>query len=215
MRVKDANSVFNHAIVGGSEYGWRCWPHARWLDYESEHAYGSVVFSTADGMLYEATVTSKDDTVKPYRWVNLDWSDAALKESKSRNIDHGVAWDDVRWVDLELWEDFDAKARALWCGQQPDPRILVPIDLPDDVLLHLALEAHKQDITLNELVSRLLRAEIDAHQALNDNVEQDVSASDIEDFRELCTRPHETENDDTSTSDVEHSEYWQDTDRNR
>lgn len=215
MKVRDANVVFDHKIVGGSEYYWRCWPHARWLDYESEHAHGSVVFDTSNGILYEATVTSKDDSVKPYRWINSIWRFAMELEARERKIDPSVAWDDVHWVDLELWEDFDAKARALWVGEQPDPRVSVPIDLPDDVLLHLALEAHKQDITLNELVSRVLRAEIEAHKALNDPLEQDVQEPDVEDFRDLCVRPHETENDDTSTSDVEHSEYWYDTDRNR
>ena len=216
MKIEQANTVFKHKITGGSEYGWRCWPNARFMDYESEHAYGSVVFSTVDQTLYEATVCWRDDERGvPYRWLNPETQDAMFAESEERGVDKYIAWDPVKWVDLELWEDFATKAGDIFNGREPDSRISVPLDLSDDMLLRLALEAHNQDITLNELVGRLLQAEIDAHVTLNDLDDVEVARGVRDEFRELCLRPHQTENDDTSTSDVEHSQYWHDTDRNR
>lgn len=45
-----------------------------------------------------------------------------------------------------------------------DPEVTyvdVPINLPDDVLLKLALMAHEQDITLNEFCRKIVREELD------------------------------------------------------
>lgn len=207
MKVKDANSVFEHAIVGGSEYGWQCWPHARWLDYESEYAHGSVVFSTATGILYEATVTPKDDANVAYRWVNPVWRTAMELEAERRGVDPSKAWDDVQWVDCEVEDDWADKARALWRGEQPDTRISVPLEIDDEVFMQLARAAHERDITLNAMVEELLRAEIDAHKMLHDR-----------DGADEPIPPTVTEAlsaDDRSPSEIEHSSYWYDTDRNR
>jgi len=38
---------------------------------------------------------------------------------------------------------------------------LIALDLPDDAILKLALEAHKKDITLNEYINRYLRSYIE------------------------------------------------------
>jgi predicted component of type VI protein secretion system len=37
------------------------------------------------------------------------------------------------------------------------------LDLPDDLLLHAALEAHRQNITLNEYINNALREMIDEY----------------------------------------------------
>lgn len=201
MKLENANTVFSHRVTGGSEYCWQCWPNARYMDYESDYAHGSVVFSTVDGMIYEATVTHKEDdyTIGPYRWVNPAWKSAHDTEAKKRGVDPREAWDDVRWVDLEVWDDFAEKAGAMFNGRAFDTRIVVPIDLDDATMLRLCLEAHKQDITLNQLVERILRAEIEAAGLIED---RDVAEAN----RELQS---------VTQGDIEHSSHWYDTDRNR
>lgn len=45
-----------------------------------------------------------------------------------------------------------------------DPEVVyvdVPINLPDDVLLDLAMMAHKRDITLNQLCREIVQTEMD------------------------------------------------------
>ena len=46
---------------------------------------------------------------------------------------------------------------------QNDNRVDVELDLEEDVILHLALEAHKRDITLNKMVEILLQEVIDRY----------------------------------------------------
>ena len=45
-----------------------------------------------------------------------------------------------------------------------DNRVTIKIDLEEDVLYQLMLRAHEQDITLNQLVDRILREFIDEHE---------------------------------------------------
>jgi predicted HicB family RNase H-like nuclease len=45
-----------------------------------------------------------------------------------------------------------------------DNRETIEIDLDHDLLFQLMLEAHNQDITLNQLVENILRKYIDEHE---------------------------------------------------
>jgi len=168
MKLAQVNEAFNHMITSGSEHGWKCFPDARYLDYESDYAHVSVLYSTVTQEIYQADASIKIDMwandEKPYRWTNPSWKDAYLTEAKERNIDPDQAWDDVKYVELEVAEDFLEKATAMFNGDEWDSRIQVPLDLDDDLLLHLAMEAHKRDITLNKMVEIVLQEAIDRHR---------------------------------------------------
>jgi predicted HicB family RNase H-like nuclease len=45
-----------------------------------------------------------------------------------------------------------------------DNRVTIKIDLEEDVLYQLMLRAHEQDITLNQMVERILREYIDEYE---------------------------------------------------
>lgn len=83
-----------------------------------------------------------------------------------RFVDPNVAWDDVKWVDLETEEDFLEKATAIFNGQPFDERIIVPIDLDDETLLQLSRAAHERDITLNKMIELALQDTIDNYQEI-------------------------------------------------
>jgi len=157
MHLSKVNEALDHQITGGSEYQWECYGFSvRFLDYESDHAHATVVFDTTTQTVYEATVTSKDETVRPYRWFNPDTKQKYLDECKDRNIDPNEAWDDVKWVDLEIVEDFLTKAGAIFNGESFDERVQVPIDLNRDELFRLMKIAHERDMTFNKLVEEIL-----------------------------------------------------------
>jgi hypothetical protein len=171
MKLAQINEALNHQITGGSEYGWHCFPDARFLDYESEYAHVSILYSTTDQTVYQADTSikrdmwSKDERYdKPYRWTNPLFKDAYLNEAKERNVDPNQAWDDVKWTELETDEDFLEKAHAMFNGEEWDDRIQVPLDLEDDLLLSIAMEAHKRDITLNKMVEIILQEAIDQYK---------------------------------------------------
>lgn len=168
MKLASVNEALDHRIVGGSEYHWNCYgTNVRFLDYESDHAHASAVFDTSTHEVYEITVNDKtdysndSDSHRPYRWLNPEHKDKYLAECSKKNIKSDVAWDDIRWVDLEVEEDFLEKAHAVFNNLSFDKRVKVPVDLDDDLMLHLCLEAHKRDITLNEMVELLLQQVID------------------------------------------------------
>jgi hypothetical protein len=171
MKLSRINEAMNHQITGGSEYQWQCFPDARFLDYESDYAQVSILYSTVDQTVYQADTSIKRDMwskdEKPYRWTNPLFKDAYLNEAKERNIDPDQAWDDVKWVELEVAEDFLEKAQAMFNGDEWDSRIQVPLDLDNDLLLQLAMEAHKRDITLNKMVEIVLQQAIDTHKGIS------------------------------------------------
>jgi hypothetical protein len=172
MHLSKVNEALNHRITGGSEYQWNCYGYnVRFLDFESEYAHASVLFDTVTQEVYEANITAKNDNDDnlpgPYRWLNPVTKDVYLAECKVRNIDPTNAWDNTHWVDLEVEEDFLIKANAVFNNLPFDKRVTVPLDLDDSTLLQLALEAHKRDITINQMVEIVLKKAIDFHKGVN------------------------------------------------
>ena len=168
MKLNEVNEVLDHKITSGSDYQWNCYPDGRYLDYESDFAHVSVLYSTTDQTVYQAEVSVKreawDEDKKPYRWLNPDYKDALYKESKKRKVDTDIAWDDVKWIDLEMAEDFLEKATAIFNGEEYDTRVKIEFDLDDSSILQLATEAHKRDITLNKMIEIILQEVIDRHR---------------------------------------------------
>ena len=172
MHLSQINELTNHRITEGSEYGWNCYPNARFLNYESEFAYVSVLYSTETQEIYEADVSIKtvnwfdeDKDMRPYRWLNPEFKDAMIAEAKSRKVKWKKAWDDVKWIDLESADDFLEKALAIFNGDDSfDKRIQVPLDLNEDEILKIALMAHKRDITLNKMVEEIIQLAIEKHK---------------------------------------------------
>lgn len=165
MHLSKVNEALGHRITGGSEYHWQCYgPDVRFLDFESEHAHASALFDTMTQEVYEVTLSSKDESIRPYRWLNPETKQDYLAECKTRNIDPHCAWDDVNYVDLETEEDFLDKAEAIINGKSFDTRVQVPIELDDSELFHLMKMAHERDITFNELVEDILWGVINAEK---------------------------------------------------
>jgi len=161
MKLGNVNDALDHSITGGSEYQWKCYgDNARFLDYESDYAHASVIFDATNQTVYQAEVSAKDDgednLPRPYRWINPAFRKAYQDECDERNIRFDSAWDDVTWVDLETADDWLKKSHALFNNLPFDKRVEVPLELDDNLILQLALEAHKKDITINKLVELLL-----------------------------------------------------------
>ena len=168
MKLSEVNQALDHKITSGSDYQWNCYPDSRYLDYESDFAHVSVIYSTDDQTVYQAEISIKreawDEDKKPYRWLNPDYKDALYKESKKRKVDPDQAWDDVKWIDLEMEEDFLEKATAIFSGEEFDTRVKVEFDLDDRSILKLATEAHRRDVTLNKMIEIILQEVIDNHR---------------------------------------------------
>ena len=163
MLLSTVNIAFDHKITGGSDYQWSCYgADSRHMDYESEFADATVVFDGKNQEIYEAVVYPKsEDMPAPYRWINPEYLAAYKRECHKKQVDPYRAWDDVKWFDLELESDWLEKAQAIFNNLPFDRRIQVPLDLEDDLVLQLALAAHKRDVTLNKMVEIILKNIID------------------------------------------------------
>ena len=92
MHLSKINNTFKHRISGGDEYLWTCWPDARFIEYESEHAHASVVFSSLTQIVYNAEISVKpinntEDKYPPYRWLNPRFKDALPNTVKVESIE--------------------------------------------------------------------------------------------------------------------------------
>jgi len=157
MNLSTVNNAMNNKITSGSEYCWKCYgANARHLDYESEFADVTVVYDSTNQFVYEASVYAKNDDSKLYRWIDPSYRGYFVAECQERKIDTARAWDEAVWCDLEVEEDWLEKATAIFNGLQFDKGILVPIDLDDGIMLSIAMEAHRRNITLNAYINELL-----------------------------------------------------------
>lgn len=161
MNLAQVNEAMHHKITGGSEYGWHCWPDARFLDYEGDYAHVSVVFNSQTQEIYSAEINDKKNAHKPYRWMNPVFKDNYLNECEERGADPNQAWDDTYWYDLETEEDWLDKATAMFAGEEFDTRVQIPLTLSKDELHKLMEMAHERDVTLNKMVEIILEEMIE------------------------------------------------------
>ena len=166
ITMKEWMELVNYRITEGSDFGWQCYGHnAYQLDsWNGLHDDGGfsfcITFDTKDQTVYEVQVHDYTNR-RAYRMINEDFQKKHRKEAKRRDIDMNEAWDDVNYTDLEIDDDFIQKCLAIKAGENYSTDISVPLDLPDELLLEAALNAHRQNITLNEYINNALRDLVD------------------------------------------------------
>lgn len=180
MTLKDYMEVVGYRVTEGSEYIWQSFgANAYRLSSWSGAFTGSavsenqpdysieVVFDTANQTVYQVEAHDYENN-RAYRLTNPDFLEAFNNESKERNIDPKEAWDDVKFVDLELATDFLEKAKAISLGEDYDTRVEIPLELDDDLLFLALKDAHAKDMTFNQYVEEVLRVFIEDQEKLKE-----------------------------------------------
>lgn len=157
--------MVQYRITEGSDYGWQCFGY---------NAYSlSSWDGNQDGTSFEITFDTKDQTVyvleahdfanqKAYRWIAPTYRPQHDLEVSDRNLDN-QAWDDVNYIDLEVFDDWFEKAAAIYNGEPYDERVQVPIDFTDEELLLYMKAAHEKDMSFNQFVEEALRHAIEEY----------------------------------------------------
>jgi hypothetical protein len=159
ITLKQWLELADYRITEGSDYR-----------FFSDHAYSltawngdhngyslEIIFDQQTQVVYAVEACDYKHN-RAYRLINPDYAD----------LDHDKnAWDDTKWVDLDVDDDFMEKALAIKSGEDYDTRVTIQLDLPHDLLHKLMLMAHKADMTLNEFVVELLQNAIDNREVLN------------------------------------------------
>ncbi len=167
--LKDWMEVVQYKVTEGSEYGWTCFGYNAYsLDYWSgdQNGYGmSIVFDRKTQEVYEVQVCDyAEESPVAYRYINPDYQEAYKQECKTRGATD-EAWEEVKWIDLELFEDWVQKATAIRDGFEYDKRIMIPLTLEDEEFAVLAKMAHEADMSLNQFVEKILIEEIERLKA--------------------------------------------------
>lgn len=174
ITLKQWMELVNYRISEGGEYCWNCYGHNAYsLSYwngihDTGGVSSNIVFDTASQTVYEVDVCDYTNS-RAYRLVNPDYAVQRQKESDERNstsyYDIDEAWENVKYVDLEVAEDFIEKCQAIVQGRAYDTRVVIPLELSDSDMLLLYRLAHEADLSLNAYVEKMLRAAIEQHDA--------------------------------------------------
>jgi len=168
ITLKQFLETIDYRITEGSEFHWQCYgPNAYCLDsWDGKHDDGTsfqVTFDRDTQTVYQ--VEAHDfGRRKAYRYINPEFANAHRDEAFKRGVDADEAYDDVKFVDLEVEEDWLEKAHAIANGESYDERVSIPLDLEHNELFKLMTLAHEQDITLNQLMVEILTEAMNRRQ---------------------------------------------------
>lgn len=168
ITLKEWMEIVNYRITEGSAYGWQCYGHDAymldsWNGEHDGHSF-SIIFDTKTQVVYEAQAHDYVHN-RAYRMINEDFRKKNKKEARRRSVNKDEAWDDVRYVDLDVDDDFIQKCLAIREGEDYDTRVSMPLDFTDQELLEYMKLAHERDITFNQLVEQALRHAINQAEA--------------------------------------------------
>lgn len=168
ITLKDFMETVNYRITEGGPYGWQCFgPNAYCLDSWNGDQNGhtvSICFDTKTQEVYQVQAYDYKNE-RAYRMTNPEYKNKFDKECSDKDI-LDMAWEDdegnpVKYVDLDVAEDFIEKARCIVKEEDYDTRVQVPVDFTDEELLIYMKMAHERDMTFNEFVEMALKAAID------------------------------------------------------
>lgn len=149
-------------ISGGSEYLWNSFGNnVRTIESSVLNRYSaSATFDTETNEVYMVEAHDEDLEIS-FRMINPDYINAYIDECEQRNVNFGIAYDQVRYIDLDHEEDMLEKINAIVNGEEYDTRVLLKLNLPEDIILALALQAHELDITLNDHMCNIIMEEVE------------------------------------------------------
>lgn len=157
--------VCKYQIVDGECFQWSCYgPNARYLILGSEHATVDVVFDSVTKTIYEVQVlarrNSDTDKFAAYLLFNPKFKAVYINECAARNVDPLVVCDDDRFIEIEDEQVFLSKLECVFDGTDFDSRAVVALQLTESEYETLAHMASTLEITLDQLVERILREAI-------------------------------------------------------
>lgn len=168
ITLKQFMETVDYRITEGSTYQWQCFgPNAYTLDSWNGEQDGhtvSIIFDTRDQTVYQVMAYDYSRT-RAYRMTNPDFKADFDAECEDRDVlDQAWELDDgtpVKYVDLDVVEDFMEKARAIVNDEEYDTRVQVPVEFTDEELLTYMKMAHERDMTFNQFVEMALREAIE------------------------------------------------------
>ncbi len=175
ITLKDFMEIVDYRITEGSDYGWQCFGHNAyrldsWNGDQNGHTV-SIVFDTKTQEVYQIEAFDYANE-RAYRMTNPDYKSEFDLECQDRDV-LDVAWEDdegnpIKYVDLDVVDDFIEKAQAIVNGEDYDTRVQVPVEFTDEELFKYMKFAHEKDMTFNQLVEEAIKSAIEHHKVTGD-----------------------------------------------
>ena len=168
LKLKDFLNVVDFRVTDSGKFLWPCYgENALALDswngkHDKEGMSIHCIFDTETTCVYEMQAWDYSRN-REYRWIDPDYVNAYHNVAKTLKVDTHQSIDDRKFIDLEVAEDIIEKATAIFNAQDYDSRIIVPLDLTEQEELTLMRAAHQADMSVNEYVENVLKAEIEKH----------------------------------------------------
>lgn len=150
----------DYRITGGDEALWDCWgPDARYIDALSKDGKNELSICIGGDRQVLAIYAYDITNNLAWRWfAKPEIAKAHADECVFRGVPD-LAWEGVECTDLSALDDILEKTSAIFLGKDYDHRVVIDMDIDDDAFVHIAKEAHKRDITFNQMVELLLMKE--------------------------------------------------------
>lgn len=156
LTLKEWMELVDYRITEGSEYynsryGDSVYSLDSWNGEQDGHSF-TVIFDTRTQVVYEVQAHDYVHN-RAYRMFAEGFA-APVGEDEE-------AWDDVKYVTLDVDDDFIQKSLAIKAGEDYDTRVSIPLDFTDEELLKYMTMAHERDMTFNQFVEEALRHAIE------------------------------------------------------
>ena len=159
ITLKDFMEITDYRITEGSDFGWDCYGHNcymldSWNGEQDGHSF-TIIFDTKTQEVYEVQAHDYLHN-RAYRMFAEGYA-APVGEDEQ-------AWDDLKYVTLDVDDDFIQKSLAIRAGEDYDTRVSIPVDFTDEELLKYMTMAHEKDMTFNQFIEDALRQYLDEYK---------------------------------------------------
>lgn len=156
---KEFLKLSNFSVEEAWTHQWPSYNKALCFDTQAGNYYLMCAVDFKTDTMIEMSISNDND--EGYRWINPKYLQSIRKEYEDRDIPFNTEG----MIDLEVTEDFFAKASAMVEGREYDKGIVIPLDLDNETLFALMKRAHELDITFNQLCERAVQELIDTYEA--------------------------------------------------
>lgn len=153
--------AIDYKITDGSEFLWQCFgPDARFLDSSDDIFHISAVFDTKTQRVYEVSISETYGGDLRYRWIDMEYLDAYKSEAKQRNVKWDEFTEELNWHMTDDFDDIIDKVTKIPKGEEYDPRVVLVLELEDDVKEMIETAAALRGVSIDQFVEEALKAVI-------------------------------------------------------
>lgn len=155
--LKQFLELMEYKTNDNSEYfdatlGEKLWCSSYWNEKHGDGGYSFQCIHNQDTLEVVQLEAHDYTRERSYRW-----NPEHLRSTRTDEF----AYDRVRFIDLEVVEDYVEKVVGIRSGLKYDSRVTIPVDFTDTEFLFIARAAHQEDVTINKFIENALKYQLE------------------------------------------------------